>query len=152
MSLDGRAGGYGGGEDELIGGVNITPIVDVCLTLLIVFIVTASSMVNRSMPVELPRAASAEASPPSILNVAIARDGQVFINGAPGRLEDLAAAVEAARARAAAQGGETRLAGFVSADVAAPYGRFAEAVDRLRLAGVAEIALDTQPAPVPGAP
>ena len=43
------AGSYGGGEEggELITGVNITPIVDVCLTLLIVFIVTASAMVNR---------------------------------------------------------------------------------------------------------
>jgi biopolymer transport protein ExbD len=142
------AGGYGAeGEDELIGGVNITPIVDVCLTLLIVFIVTASSMVNRSMPVQLPKAATAEASPPSVLNLAIDRDGALFINGAPGRLEDIQGAVEAARARAAAAGGEARLAGFVSADVAAPYGRFAEAVDRLRLAGVAEIALDSQPAP-----
>lgn len=141
------AGSYdGGGEDDLIGGVNITPIVDVCLTLLIVFIVTASAMVNRSMPVQLPKAATAESSPPSILNVAIAKDGEVFLNGAPGRLEDIPAAVEAARARGGADG---KLAGFVSADVAAPYGRFAEAVDQLRLAGVHDIALDTQPAPEP---
>ncbi len=138
------AGGYdGGGEDELIGGVNITPIVDVCLTLLIVFIVTASAMVNRSMPVQVPRAATSEPTPPSILNVAIDKDGAVFLNGAPGRLEDIPAAVEAARARS----GDLKLAGFVSADVAAPYGRFAEAVDQLRLAGVTDIALDTQPAP-----
>jgi biopolymer transport protein ExbD len=145
------AGGYGGegpGEEELIGGVNITPIVDVCLTLLIVFIVTASSMVNRSMPVQLPKAATAEASPPSILNVAIARDGSLFIDGAPGRLQDIPRAVEAARARAVASGSEGKLAGFVSADVAAPYGRFAEAIDQLRLAGVAENALDSQPADI----
>ena len=141
----------GGGEDELIGGVNVTPIVDVCLTLLVVFIVTASQVVNRSMPVTLPRAATSESAPPSILNVAIARDGAVFLNGAPGRLEDIPAAVAAARARAAeaGAGGDARLAGFVSADVEAPYGRFAEAVDRLRLAGVTDIALDTQPAPTP---
>ncbi len=141
------AASYGGGEEgELISGVNITPIVDVCLTLLIVFIVTASAMVNRSMPVQLPRAATAESAPPSILNIAISRTGEVFLNGAPGRLEDSPRAVEEARARTAA---EARLAGFVSADVDAPYGRFAEAVDRLRLAGVTDIALDTQPAPEP---
>lgn len=138
------AGSYGGGDDsELIVGVNITPIVDVCLTLLIVFIVTASAMVNRSMPVQLPKAASAESVPPSILNVAISRTGEVFLNGAPARLEDIPRAVEEARARATA---EAKLAGFVSADVEAPYGRFAEAVDLLRLAGVTDIALDTQPA------
>lgn len=141
------AGGYGNGDDsELIGGVNITPIVDVCLTLLIVFIVTASAMVNRSMPVQLPKAATSESVPPSILNIAISRSGEVFLNGAPGRLEDIPRAVEEARARATA---EARLAGFVSADVEAPYGKFAEAVDRLRLAGVTDIALDTQPAAEP---
>jgi biopolymer transport protein ExbD len=124
--------------------------VDVCLTLLVVFIVTASQVVNRSMPVTLPKAATSESAPPSILNVAIARDGAVFLNGAPGRIEDIPAAVEAARARAVAAGAaEAKLAGFVSADVDAPYGRFAEAVDRLRLAGVTDIALDTQPAANP---
>jgi biopolymer transport protein ExbD len=133
-----------GDGDELIGGVNTTPLVDVTLTLLIVFIVTASFVVDRSMPVTLPKAASAEATPPSLLTIAIAASGQIFLNGAPGRLEDIPAAVEAARAKAG--GSDTKLAGFVSADVAAPYGKFAEAVDRLRLAGVTEIALDTQPA------
>lgn len=137
------AGSYDTGGDDLIGGVNITPIVDVCLTLLIIFIVTASSIVTRSMPVELPKAASAESTPPAVLNVVIDRAGEVFLNGAPGRLDDIPAAVEEARRRAEATG--AKLAGFVSADVAAPYGRFAEAVDRLRLAGVTEIALDTQP-------
>lgn len=139
-------GNWGGaGDDELIGGVNVTPIVDVCLTLLVVFIVTASQVVNRSMPVNLPKAASAESSPPSILNVAIARNGDIFINGAPARLEDIPGQVEAARARAASAGTEAKLAGFVSADVDAPYGKFAEAVDKLRIAGVSDIALDTQP-------
>jgi biopolymer transport protein ExbD len=143
------AGWQGGsGEEELIGGVNITPIVDVCLTLLIVFIVTASSLVNPSMPVQLPRAASAESTPPSIVNVAIDRNGGIFLNGRPGRLEDIARVVEEARARAEGAG-SGKLAGFVSADVAAPYGRFAEAVDQLRLAGISDIALDTQPAVEP---
>jgi biopolymer transport protein ExbD len=135
----------GAGDDELIGGVNVTPIVDVCLTLLVVFIVTASQVVNRSMPVNLPKAASAESSPPSIINIAVARNGDLFVNGAAAQLKDIGREVEAARALAAASGVEARLAGFVSADVDAPYGRFAEAVDQLRVAGVSDIALDTQP-------
>jgi biopolymer transport protein ExbD len=143
-------GSWGGsGDDEHIGGVNVTPIVDVCLTLLVVFIVTASQVINRSMPVNLPKAASSESSPPSIINVAIARSGEVFINGAPGRLQDIAREVEAARARVASGDVERKLAGFVSADVDAPYGKFAEAVDQLRLAGVSDIALDTQPPTTP---
>lgn len=137
------AGGWStGGDEELIGGVNITPIVDVCLTLLIVFIVTASAIVNRNIPVQVPKAASSEGAPPAVLNIAILKDGAIWVNGAPASLDAIPAAVEAARARL---GEGQKLAGFVSADVAAPYGRFAEAVDRLRLSGVVEIALDTQP-------
>jgi biopolymer transport protein ExbD len=133
------------GTDELIGGVNVTPIVDVCLTLLIVFIVTASFVMDRGLPLTLPRAATAQETPPTLLTVSITASGDVFVNGRPATLDDIPRAVEEARARAA--GGDAKLAGFVSADVAAPYGRFAEAVDRLRLAGVTEIALDTQPTP-----
>jgi biopolymer transport protein ExbD len=141
------AGGWpGGGDDELIGGVNITPIVDVCLTLLIVFIVTASAIVNRNIPVQVPRAATSESAPPAILNVAILRNGEVWVNGAPSSLDAIPEAVAEARRRL---GSDEKLAGFVSADVSAPYGRFAEAVDRLRLAGVVEIALDTQPVESP---
>jgi biopolymer transport protein ExbD len=140
------ARGYpGDGFDELIGGVNITPVVDVALTLLVVFMVTASFVLDRSIQVEVPRAASGEATPPSLVTIAIGKGGEVWLNGRPASLDDIPGAVEEARAR---RPGE-QLSGFVSADVAAPYGRFAEAVDRLRLAGLTEIALDTQPARPP---
>jgi biopolymer transport protein ExbD len=140
------ARGWDAGDDELITGINVTPIVDVCLTLLIIFIVTASSIMNRSLPVQLPKAATAESSPPALVTIVIERGGNLTLNGAPARLDDIPRAVEEARARA---GDGAKLAGFVSADVEAPYGRFAEAVDRLRLAGVSDIALDTQPAAAP---
>ena len=133
-----------GGEEQLNTTINTTPLVDVTLTLLIVFIVTASFVVDRTMPVQLPKAASAEATPPSLLTIAIAANGEIFLNGSPGRLDDIGRAVDEARAKAG--GPDAKLAGFVSADVAAPYGKFAEAVDRLRMAGITEIALDTQPA------
>ena len=86
-----------GGEDQLNNTINTTPLVDVTLTLLIVFIVTASFVVDRTMPVELPKAASAEATSPSLLNVAITASGEVFLNGAPARLDDIPAAVAACR-------------------------------------------------------
>jgi len=140
------ARGYPGDVvDDLIGGVNITPVVDVVLTLLVVFLVTASFVLDRSIQVEVPRAASGEASPPSLLTVAIGKGGEIWLNGRPASLDDIPAAVEEARAR---RPGE-KLDGFVSADVAASYGRFAEVVDRLRLAGLTDIALDTQPAGPP---
>ena len=130
-------------EEDLITGVNITPIVDVALTLLIVFIVTSSMILSRSLPVELPRAATANEVPVGLLALTVSRSGEVYVNGQPAALEDIPRAVAAARSRL--QPGQA-LTGFVSADVQAPYGRFAEVVDRLRLEGVTEIALDTRPA------
>lgn len=130
--------------DEVISGINVTPLVDVILVVLIIFIVTASVILRSSIPVELPRAASAESSTSGLLNVAIAKDGGLYINGASARsLESLPRAVADARVAARERGG--RVAAFISADVGAPYGLFARVVDRLRLEGVTEIALDTQP-------
>jgi len=128
--------------DDLVTGVNITPIVDVALTLLIVFIVTSSLILSRSIPVELPRAASSAEAPVGLLSLTVARGGEIYVNGQPALLGDIPRAVAEARKRL--QPGQT-LTGFVSADVAAPYGRFAEVVDRLRVEGITEIALDTKP-------
>jgi len=129
--------------EDLITGVNITPVVDVALTLLIVFIVSASFILSRSIQVELPRAATGAESPVGLLALTVARGGELYVNGQPAALDDIPRAVAEARARL--QTGQT-LTGFVSADVQAPYGRFAEVVDRLRLEGVTDIALDTRPA------
>jgi biopolymer transport protein ExbD len=128
--------------DDLITGVNITPIVDVALTLLVVFIVSASFILSKSIPVELPRAASAGETPVGLLAIVVTRGGELFLNGQQATLEDIPRAVAGARSRLP-EG--DKLTGFVSADVQAPYGRFAEVVDRLRVEGVTDIALDTRP-------
>jgi len=130
--------------DDLVTGVNITPIVDVALTLLIVFIVTSSLILSRSMPVELPKAASSVETTAGLLTLTVARGGEVYVNGQPASLDDIPRAVAEARKRL--QPGQV-LTGFVSADVQAPYGRFAEVVDRLRVEGITDIALDTKPVP-----
>ena len=61
----------------------------------------------------------------------------------PATVDDITEAVADARRRITDP--RHKLSAFVSADVGAHYGRFAEVVDRLRLEGVADIAMDTQP-------
>ncbi len=128
--------------DELVTGVNITPIVDVALVLLVVFLVTSSLIVSKSIQVEVPRAATASESAVGLLALVVAASGELYVNGQPARVDDIPRAVAEARKRL--DPGQ-KLSGFVSADVSAPYGRFAEVVDRLRQEGVTEIALDTKP-------
>jgi len=136
------------GDDDLISGINVTPLVDVTLVVLIIFIVTASFLLKSAIPLDLPQAQTGQEAAASLLTVAIAADGGVYLNGERASVADIPAAVAETRARARAAGETKPLSAFVSADVAADYGRFAAVVDRLRLEGVYEIAMDTQPVPL----
>jgi len=142
-----NTGGFGSDPaDDLVTGVNITPIVDVALVLLIVFLVTSSMIVSRSIQVEVPRAATGAETAVGLLALVVASGGEIYVNGQPARLEDVPRAVAEARRRL--EPGQ-KLTGFVSADVSAPYGRFAQVVDVLRQEGVVDIALDTKPIEAP---
>lgn len=126
-------------DDEIITGINITPLVDIILVVLIIFIVTASFVLRNNIPVELPRAASGQESNGGPLNLAIDKSGALFVNGKPSTMDELPAAIAAAKER------QPKVSAFIAADVQAQYGAFARVVDRLRVEGVSDIALDTQP-------
>jgi biopolymer transport protein TolR len=132
-------------QDEIISGINVTPLVDVILVILIIFIMTASIIFKNEIPIDLPRAQSSEQAVSGLLNVGIDRQGQIYINGRRGQISDLPRIVSELR-RGAGSGAAPKA--FVSADVAAQYGIFASVVDRLRLEGIVDIALDTQPGTV----
>ena len=87
-------------EDELITGINVTPLVDVAFVVLIIFIVTASMVLKDNIPVKLPEAKSAEDVGQGLINIAITEQGKLFINGSPATLEALPAAIVQAKARA----------------------------------------------------
>ena len=130
-------------DDDIISGINVTPLVDIILVVLIIFIVTASLVLRTNVPVDLPKAQTAEQSVEGLINLAVTSDGEIFLNGRPGKLEDIPALVKQARQKIKKDGGQ--VSAFISADVNARYGKFAEVLDRLRLEGVADIALDTKP-------
>ena len=130
-------------DDEIIAGINVTPLVDIVLVILIIFIVTASFVLKNNIPVNLPKAATGEASAGGLLNVAITDKGKIYLNGQPAEDGSFAKAVEQEQAKVKEKGDKVSL--FISADVKAQYGVFARVVDRFRELGVTDIALDTQP-------
>ncbi|OGR00795.1 MAG: hypothetical protein A2284_01350 [Deltaproteobacteria bacterium RIFOXYA12_FULL_61_11] len=127
--------------DAPISGINVTPLLDVVLVILIIFMVTASLTARQALQLDLPRAQTASEQPGELLGVSLTSDGRMFYNGRPGSLDDLPQIVSQARERAAGK----PVSAFVAADRSVPYGLFAEVIDRLRLEGIEEIALDTQP-------
>lgn len=127
-----------GGDDEGITGINVTPFVDISLVLLVVFMVTAKYIVSQSIPVDLPRASTAEETQQaSLVNVSIDRAGRAFVDTNP---VDAAALREAMRTRLSAN---PELRAVLHADRNTSHGRVTEVIDLLRQAGVSRFAIET---------
>jgi len=126
-----------------LASINVTPLVDVMLVLLIVFMVTAT-LDRQGIPVSLPSASAAPlASEPQALTVTLDRDNHLFLNEAavgPGRLT----------AELQARGGP-RVTLVFRADREVPYGRFVEVVAQIRAAGIERLAIEAE-VPLPGQP
>ena len=92
------AGGSLDQDDSEITGINVTPLVDVMLVLLIVFMVTSTYIVQQSIQVQLPKADTGENTPKAKnLAFVIDKSGAIFLDGKSIKLEDIAARVQAER-------------------------------------------------------
>jgi biopolymer transport protein ExbD len=128
----------GGDDDEMITGINVTPLVDIVLVLLVILMVTASYVASRSIPVELPRAATGEALP-GILAITIDERGRAFVEAELLDETTLRARVRSARDRDP----ETRA--VISADGRATHAQVIHVIDVLRQERVTRFALDVDP-------
>lgn len=129
-----------GDDDDIVVGINVTPLVDVTLVLLVVFIVTAKLVVQQGVPMDLPKAASAGATQ-TVLTVSVDAAGQVAVNGQPADDGEVASAGR----RAMKETPDTRV--VVQAAGAARHERVLHVVDTLRGAGVVKVAFAADPAP-----
>ena len=66
----------GGDDDDIVSGINVTPLVDVCLVLVIIFMVTAPLMSDPVMKVELPKANTKEGEEKDKITVTLGKDGR----------------------------------------------------------------------------
>lgn len=70
----------GGGEDDAINDINVTPLVDVCLVLVIIFMVTTPFMTQSKLNVTLPKAMTDESKNEEHVTVTIDKDGKISVN------------------------------------------------------------------------
>jgi len=121
-------------EDDGITGINVTPLVDVTLVLLIIFMVTAKLIAGQGIPLDLPKAATAAATQ-TTLTIGIRPDGTITANG-----EAVAggAPLTAEARRALQKNPELRT--VISASAVVEHGKVMEIVDTLRAAGATKIA------------
>ncbi|MFN9746911.1 MAG: ExbD/TolR family protein [Betaproteobacteria bacterium] len=122
--------------------INMTPLIDVMLVLLVIFIVTAPLLATR-LKLELPAAdAAAARGAGAVLSVSIDAQGRVFLGDEVLPEAELRSRLQAAARQAVARDPATELQ--LRADRAVPYGRVAELIGWVQGAGLARIGLVTE--------
>ena len=125
-------------DREAMSEINVTPLVDVMLVLLVVFIVTAP-LLTQAVKVNLPKTEKTAPAPDQHLaNLAIDAQGRLSLNDHPQPLETLEA-----RLRALLQA-DPELTVQFQADQVVPYGRVAEAMALAHKAGITRLAFMTR--------
>jgi biopolymer transport protein ExbD/biopolymer transport protein TolR len=121
--------------------INVTPMVDVMLVLLIIFMVI-TPMLNNKVNVDLPIATAAvimeNANKEDAITVAVTRDGKTFLGADVVNPDELGAKV------AAKLENKTDKEVYLRADVRAKYGKVMAAIDQIRTAGVSELGMLTE--------
>src|SRR5665213_1970194 len=121
--------------------INVTPMVDVMLVLLIIFMVI-TPMLNNKVNVELPIANAAiimdNANKEDAVNVAVTRDGRTYLGGDLVSIDDLGTKISAKLEN------KTDKQVYMRADIRANYGKVMDAVDQIRTAGVSQLGLLTE--------
>jgi biopolymer transport protein ExbD len=136
------AGGASYQDDEDSGGIiseiNVTPLVDITLVLLIIFMVTARLIVQKAINVKMPKAVSGE-QVKTTLGLTIDQDHILYLNGE--KMADRAAVSDyvgnAARANPEIQA-------VITADTTVPHGEVIGLIDLVKLAGVKNFALTVE--------
>ena len=125
-------------DDQAITGINVTPLVDIILVVLIIFMATAPMISRRAVKVDIPKASQHERTATESLQVVLNDKREIYFKGKRITAEELSA--ELSRHVAAAAGVPVTM----SADKGLPYGEIVGLLDLIRGAGVRKIGLEVQ--------
>jgi biopolymer transport protein TolR len=132
------AGAANSDDDEIISAINVTPLVDIVLVLLIVLMVTSNYLVNKSINVELPKAATGEATTPT-LSISLDVEGKLYLDGQGIDKPNLQQRIHAAYAA------DKDIKAVISADGRVTHAQVVSVIDLLRSEKVTKFAINTSP-------
>ena len=122
---------------ELISGINVTPLVDVVLVLLIVLMVSASYTVSKAVPLDLPTASTGE-SKSLPMAVSVDASGALFLDGSSIQVEQLQEQIRARKANG-------QNSAMIAADGKTPHRFVNLVIDLLRREGLTQFAINVAP-------
>ncbi len=125
-------------DDGVVTGINVTPMVDVMLVLLIIFMVTTQFVSESGLKINLPKAATAEASPTASLMVSLNQQGELFLMEEPVDLNGLKANLK----REVGLNPSVKVT--VAADGQVAYDQVIGVLDAVKQSGITKVALASQ--------
>jgi biopolymer transport protein TolR len=128
-----------GHTQTALAEINITPLVDVVLVLLVIFMLTAP-VLQSGIQVSVPKTKVVREITQQRTVLTIDKDQQVFLNDKPVNLNDLPDILRSQNT------GNTNQVIYLRADEKVPFGAFASVMDAVKLAGITNVSIVTQPA------
>jgi biopolymer transport protein ExbD len=126
------------GDESVISGINVTPLVDVVLVLLVVLMVTATYIASRTIPVDLPKSATGETTN-VVLAITVDAAGGLYLDGTRAEEPELRARVRDARDR------DPQVRAVIAADASSRHGSVVKVIDLLRSERVNKFAINVEP-------
>ncbi len=130
--------GFDTGDDDIIASINVTPLVDITLVLLIIFMVTTSHIVRAQITVDLPKAASGESKAATTLVVQVMPDGTYQVDGEQTTLDGVAKWARDAKAK------DPEARAIIAADKKVEYEKVVDAIDTIKMNGIEKFALNIE--------
>jgi biopolymer transport protein ExbD len=131
----------GGARRAPISGINITPLVDVMLVLLVIMMVSATYIVSQSMKVDLPKTSTSDGRLPTVAAITITVDHEILLDKQPVTEDEL-------RERLGALvGADAQLTLMVTADRQADHGDVIHVLDVARTQGITQFAVNVERRP-----
>jgi biopolymer transport protein TolR len=125
-------------DDEVMSQINITPLTDCMMVLLIIFMIASTAISQTGFGIKLPRVATREENPPSQIVISLAKTGDIYVGAnrvGPENLEAYLKKISKARS-------SRRI--VINGDQDVPYSRVILAMDCAKKAGLTSIALATK--------
>lgn len=127
----------GNDDTPFLSEINMVPMIDVALVLLIIFMVITPQMLLNTIQVKLPKSASEKAPPAKVLAITIQSGGRVYLNNEP-------VAPESLTERIRALSPEKLEGALIFSDRTVPVADVVEIIDRVEAAGIHNINLTTE--------
>ncbi len=133
-----RRWGFSQNKTKIMAEINITPLTDVVMVLLVIFMVTTPLMMNEALKIKLPTAVTAEAQVEQTTTVSVSPDGKIYLNKAQVSLEDLKGLL------ASKMSTSPDKTVIIKADKTIVYGTVVKVLDIAKESGALKLAIATE--------